>query len=86
MPGVMPAAAAGGGAGGGTAATTGGSTCVPSASARLVGGTGWCGAARKSRTCAIDHRCDGSLTMVASSNGVIQPASSGRGGSSLTMR
>src|SRR3954452_10292022 len=41
------------------------------------------GAARKSRTCCIDQRCDGSLTMVASSRGASRPAPGSRGGSSL---
>lgn len=41
---------------------------------------------RKSRTWVIVQRRAGSRTMVASSSGVIQPASPRRGGSSFTMR
>src|SRR5690349_18344493 len=62
-----------------TGTVVGASTCVWS-----VSGAGE--PSRKSRTCAIDQRRDGSLTMVPSSSGASLPASWRRGGSSLTMR
>src|SRR6478735_8096267 len=82
-------------AGGGAGTTGGGAEAGGAGAAATVSsvwvacslaGTGCDGSPRKSRTCSIVQRRAGSCTMVPSSSGVIQPASSSRGGSSLTMR